>query len=404
MIGDSPGFHEIHWTDSPSSFTTSRLFGGGAAIQFWVIMAVVLNLGGYGVYLAGLRRHIVEPSRASWLIWAVATGVEAATYLAVNPGEPQGLIFVLSALSCLVVTLSMWRRSRWTRPSSTESVCMTASLAAVILWLPLKETFWAHMLVVAAVPLGFWPTWASVIEDRARERSPAWGLWTLGDFATLIIATRTPGFGVGEYAYIFIELLCHASVWFMVGLTTINPARSFGVRRGGLRILDAYYPANPFAVGETHLGKAVFATHGFSEGETIIRFSGRRVAAARVPGDISGASDRYVQVAEDEYLGPSGRIDDLINHSCNPNTGLRFTDKGVFLVALRDIAEGEEIAWDYSTTLKESGWAMHCLCGSAGCRGTIADFATLPADRQHWYLERDVVAPHLIAATRERAA
>ena len=367
-------------------------------------MAVVLSLGGYGVYLAGLRRHLVEPSRASWLIWAVATGVEAATYLAVNPGRPQGLIFVLSAVSCLIVTLSMWRRSRWTRPSPTESICMAASFAAVILWLPLQETFWAHMLVVAAVPLGFWPTWASVIEDRARERSPAWGLWTLGDLATLIIATRTPGFGVGEYAYIFVELLCHASVWFMVGLTTINPARSFGVRRAGLRVLDAYYPANPFSVGETHLGKAVFATEGFTKSETIVRFSGRRIAAARVPGEISGADDRYVQIGDDEYLGPSGRIDDLINHSCSPNTGLRFTEGGVFLIALRDIAKGEEIAWDYSTTLKDSGWAMQCLCGSAECRGTIRDFATLPEDRQRWYLEQGVVAPHLIAGRRERAA
>ena len=70
----------------------------------------------------------------------------------------------------------------------------------------------------------------------------------------------------------------------MVGLTTINPARSFGTLRGGLRVLDAFYPANPFAVAETHLGKAVFATEGFAAGESIVRFSGRRVAAARVPG------------------------------------------------------------------------------------------------------------------------
>jgi hypothetical protein len=374
-------------------------------IEPWFFIAMLLSLAGYAVYLAGLRRHLVEPSRASWLIWSVATAVEAATYLAVNPGQPQGLIFVLSALACVIVTASMWRRSRWNRPSTTEAVCMAASLAAVILWLPLKETFWAHMLVVAAVPLGFWPTWASVFEDRARERSPAWGLWTLGDLATLVIATRTPEFGVGEYAYIFVELLCHASVWFMIGMTSINPMRSFGTLRGGLRVLDAYYPANPFAVGETHLGKAVFATQGFADGETIVRFSGPRIAAARVPGGVAGNDDRYVQVGDREFLGPSGRIDDLINHSCAPNAGLRFTDKGVFLVALRAIAPGEEIAWDYSTTLKDSEWAMMCACGSADCRGRIGDFAGLPADRQRWYLTRDVVAPYVrddIAA--ERAA
>ncbi len=364
-------------------------------VEPWFIVAMMLSLSGYGIYLAGLRRHLVEPSRASWLIWAVATGVEAATYAAVNPGEMQGLIFAVSAMACLVVTLAMWRRSRWTRPSPTETTCMAASLAAVILWLPLKETFWAHMLVVAAVPLGFWPTWVSVWEDRGRERSPAWGLWTLGDLATLIVATRSAGSGIGEYAYVMVELLCHASVWFMVGLATINPLRSFGRREGGLRVLDAYLPANPFAVGETHLGKAVFAAEGFAEGQTIVRFSGRTVPASRLPRGLSGAADRFLQIARDRYMGPSGRIDDLINHSCSPNAGLRFTDGGVFLIALRGIVPGEEIAWDYSTTLADRDWSMVCACGSPDCRGVVRAFALLPAAAQARYRTLDVVAPYL---------
>lgn len=374
------------------------------AVEPWFIMAMVSSLAGYGIYLVGLRRHLVEPSRASWLIWAVATGVEAATYLAVNPGRPQGLVFAMSALSCLIVTLAMWRRSRWVRPSATESVCMAASLAAVVLWLPLQETFWAHMLVVLAVPLGFWPTWTSVWEDRARERSPAWGLWTLGDLATLLIATRTPGFGIAEYGYIVVELLCHASVWLMVGVGTINPLRTIGIRPGATRMLDAYIPAHPFAIGENHLGKAVFAGKRFAEGETIVRFSGPTIPASRVPGRLDGTDDRFLQIAPDRYMGPSGRIDDLINHSCAPNAGLRFTGEGIFLIALRAVAMGEEIAWDYSTTLADADWSMTCRCGSAHCRGVVGAFAGLPPEAQQWYRARDLVAPYLYPGTREHAA
>lgn len=285
---------------------------------------------------------------------------------------------------------------------------MAASLAAIILWLPLKETFWAHMLVVAAVPLGFWPTWASVWEDRARERSPAWGLWTLGDLAALFVAVRSHGFGVGEYAYILVELLCHASVWAMVGLSTISPLRALDMRRGGRRILDAYVPANPFAVRETHLGKAVFAMQGFAAGETMLRFSGPTVPATRVPGRLSGAADRFLQIARDRYMGPSGRIDDLINHSCAPNAGLRFTDDGVFLVALATIESGEEVAWDYSTTLADGDWSMACACGAPGCRGRIGPFADLPEATQRRYRALGIVAPYLdemgSAGRAERAA
>jgi hypothetical protein len=373
---------------------------GGA----WLWVALALSLTGYGTYLLGLRRHLVEPNRASWLIWAAATGVEAATYFAVNPGAPQGWIFSLSAAACLVITLAMWRRSRWTAPSATESLCMGASLAALLLWIAFAQAFWAHMLVVVAVPISFWPTWRGVWEDRARERSPAWGLWTLGDLATLVLATRVGGFGVGQTAYLLVELGCHAAVWLMVGLPSINPLRSLGRAQGRLLVLDALGGGNPFRVGETHLGKAVFAREGFAAGDSIVRFSGRRVSADRLRA-ATGSADRFVQVAPDAYLGPSGRVDDLINHSCDPNAGLRFTDGGVFLVALRPIAAGEEIAWDYSTTLADESWRMICECGAPDCRGVIGAFAGLPEAQQRRYRELGVVPSYLLTGpAREQAA
>jgi hypothetical protein len=364
-------------------------------VEPWFIVAVGASFLGYAIYLAGLKERLVEPNRASWLIWGGATTVEAVTYAAVNPGTPQSIVFLLSAVCCLGIALALWGRSRWTAPDAVETLCMGASLAAIVLWLAFRETFWAHMLVVAVVPVSFWPTWRSVWANRARERSPAWGLWSVGDLATLLVATRTGSQDIGEYAYVVVELLCHASVWFMIGLGTINPLRSFGVRDGRLRVLDAYAPANPFAVGETHLGRAVFAVDGFAEGDVILRFAGPRIAAAKLPRRRLGRADRYLQVARDAYLGPSGGVDDLINHSCAPNAGVRFLGDEVYLIALQPIAPGEEIAWDYSTTLADPTWAMACACGAPECRGTIRAFATLPDERRDWYLARNLVAPYL---------
>ncbi len=377
-------------------------------VEPWFVLAVIASFAGYAIYLAGLKTRLVEPNRASWLIWGSATGVEAVTYAAVNPGTPQAIVFLLSAAASLGVALALWRQSRWSAPDLVEAVCMGASLAAILLWLVFREAFWAHMLVVAVVPVSFWPTWRSVWANRARERSPAWGLWTVGDLATLLVATRTGSQDVGEYAYVVVELLCHASVWFLIGLATINPLRSFGWREGRLRVLDAYATTNPFAVRETHLGKAVFATDGFGAGETITRFAGARLPARKLPRRLFGRADRYLQIASDAYLGPSGEIDDLINHSCAPNAGLRFLDGEVILIALRDIRPGEEVAWDYSTTLSDPSWAMTCECGAAECRGIIRAFDTLPADRQEWYRARNLVAPYLRApaapGTTNRAA
>ena len=341
-------------------------------------------------YLLGLRRQLVQPNRASWLIWSAATGVEAATYAAVNPGSPQALIFFASAAACLLVTFGIWRRSAWEWPSRTEAMCIAAALSALVVWLVFRETFWAHMLVVAAVPISFWPTWASVWADRRREKSPAWGLWTVGDLATLIVAGRFANQGVGEFAYVGVEFLCHASVWFMIGLATINPLRSLGFAHGRTS------PASDlFRIGQNHLGQAVFATRGFAPGDPIVEFTGRRFRADRIPSLMRGQSDRFVQVTPEHYMGPSGRIDDLINHSCSPNAGLRFADSGVVLVAIRAILPDEEISWDYSTTLKESNWHMICQCRSPQCRRVIGNFATLSEERQEWFRSHNLVAPYL---------
>ena len=380
------------------------------AIDPWFFIAVGCSLTGYTLYLTGLRRQLVQPNRASWLIWSAATAVEAVTYAAVNPGALQGWVFALSALACVAVTIGIWRRSVWSAPSRGEMVCTAACLAALTLWIVSNNAFWAHMLVVAAVPVSFWPTWQSVAQDRNRERSPAWGLWAVGDLATLLVATRGGNQHVGEYAYILVELLCHASVWFMVGLATINPLRSLGFRNGRLYVLDAYSPAaSLFSVGETHLGKAVYAAQGFAEGDEIIRFTGRRFRADSVPSLMRGSSDRFVQVTPQHYMGPSGRIDDLINHSCAPNAGLRFAGGSVTLIAIRTIAPGEEITWDYSTTLAESNWHMICQCRAPECRRVIGNFATLSPERQEWFRARNLVAPYLrrkdeVAGPRDRAA
>lgn len=54
------------------------------------------------------------------------------------------------------------------------------------------------------------------------------------------------------------------------------------------------------------------------------------------------------------------------NHSCDPNTAQ--ASDGV--VALRDIAAGEEITMDYAQ-LSPKSWSMKCNCGQENCRGVV---------------------------------
>jgi hypothetical protein len=96
-------------------------------------------------------------------------------------------------------------------------------------------------------------------------------------------------------------------------------------------------------------------------------------------------------VGQDAYKLPNCTLDDFTNHSCDPNTGIRLTDRGMLILALRDIAAHEELTYDYSTYLNNPYESLRCLCGAANCRGVIGNFSTLPAEIKRRYRALGVV-------------
>jgi SET domain-containing protein len=65
------------------------------------------------------------------------------------------------------------------------------------------------------------------------------------------------------------------------------------------------------------------------------------------------------------WLDPAETIWRYFNHSCEPNTAIVGTRK---VIALRNIARGEELAFDYSMTDGDLNWEMKCSCKTRTCR------------------------------------
>lgn len=126
-------------------------------------------------------------------------------------------------------------------------------------------------------------------------------------------------------------------------------------------------------------GKGLFATRRFDRGATVLEFVGEELTLAAVRLKGPRAADA-LQVGVNRYLDlvEPGR---LVNHSCRPNCGV-FDDRR--LRALRDIGPGEELTFDYSTTIAD-GWTMSCGCGLPECRGTVRAFALLPKELRDRY-------------------
>jgi len=121
-------------------------------------------------------------------------------------------------------------------------------------------------------------------------------------------------------------------------------------------------------------GRGVFAKDVINKGEVIAKFDGL-IYDADFEEWTEDLLNHAIQFARDRWRDSIG-IARLINHSCDPNCGI----KSLFtIVAMRRIEVGEQITWDYEMTEKNDyGWRMKCKCGSPLCRKVIGDYRKMP--------------------------
>lgn len=149
------------------------------------------------------------------------------------------------------------------------------------------------------------------------------------------------------------------------------------------------HPAKPdsASVTLTHnaLGTAVVAIKPIRANEFIAGFYGEVFWAEKASQLPTTVKNHAIQFASNLWRDASpGGIARNINHSCTPNCGI----SGLFdVIAMRDIAVGEELFFDYGMT-ENSDWVVpggRCLCSSESCRGKILPYRELPEDIRHYY-------------------
>jgi hypothetical protein len=114
-----------------------------------------------------------------------------------------------------------------------------------------------------------------------------------------------------------------------------------------------------------------YTTRAIKKGTRICEYDGPRFSKDE-------ADERY----KDRFItylfscGTKGEVIDgfgtamFINHCCDPNCETEDDDGRIFVLALRDIAAGEELTYEYH--LYDSDDAEgDCYCGAENCRGTM---------------------------------
>ena len=130
-------------------------------------------------------------------------------------------------------------------------------------------------------------------------------------------------------------------------------------------------------------GRGVFSTRHIKKGERIIEYLGDRVSHAeadrRYESKHETDSHTFLFIVNSKTVidaGVDGNDARFFNQSCDPNCESAVEKGRVFIDAMRDIAAGEELTYDYQI-YREAGdpdnidEVFACRCGSPKCRGTM---------------------------------
>ncbi|KAI9026344.1 hypothetical protein DFJ74DRAFT_631302 [Hyaloraphidium curvatum] len=141
-------------------------------------------------------------------------------------------------------------------------------------------------------------------------------------------------------------------------------------------------------------GLGVFAVDQVPRGGFVCEYAGELVALSEARSRLAEHPENHILVIREHAANPDGNgsrsfatcvdptkqanVGRILNHSCDPNLavvlvridGLAPT---VAFFASRDIAEGEELCWDYGAAAAGGSLpgARPCLCGTAKCRGRL---------------------------------
>lgn len=118
-------------------------------------------------------------------------------------------------------------------------------------------------------------------------------------------------------------------------------------------------------------GAGCYTLTPIRKGARILEYEGPRLS--------KGAADERYAERDITYLfsvGDQGEVIDgfgaamFINHCCAPNCQTEEVDERIFILALRNIAPGEELTYEYHLHDSDQD-DQPCYCGTPNCRGTM---------------------------------
>lgn len=141
-------------------------------------------------------------------------------------------------------------------------------------------------------------------------------------------------------------------------------------------------------------GYGVFAARRIRKGTTILEYLGDRIShdEADTRYEDKDPKDNHtflftVNAKTVIDAGVHGNEARYVNHGCDPNCQSTTEKKRIFIEAIRTIAPGEELAYDYQIQRDDDDppdvdQIFACRCGAKKCRGVMLEPRKKPKKRK----------------------
>lgn len=135
---------------------------------------------------------------------------------------------------------------------------------------------------------------------------------------------------------------------------------------------------NPAPGGPAHLVIAPSTIHDFGcfttlplkKGATVVEYTGEIISVAEADRRYEESDHTFLfGLSDGKRVIDGNGVAAFINHSCDPNCESEEVDGRIWIVALRDIAAGEELSYDYC--IYDGDGHAPCRCGAMNCRGSM---------------------------------
>lgn len=126
----------------------------------------------------------IQPVPTTWSLWSLIGLAVLLTYRS-SGAEANAWPAVFGFVNPILITiLSVWRQSKWKRPTLTEQLCLLFGAGSLVMWIFMRQkpnlAQYALYVALAADICAAIPTIIFVWKEPDRDRPLAWVIFAIG--------------------------------------------------------------------------------------------------------------------------------------------------------------------------------------------------------------------------------